>query len=101
MTLRKLRVYPVYTVIAETYQAMVVLGLANTRMKDFYDLAVIARRSELDGALLARAVRATFNRRGTPLPQALPVALTAESSNSAAKRQQRRGFLRKSKLFRH
>lgn len=93
-----LRVYPVYTVIAEKYQAMVVLGLANTRMKDFYDLAVIARRSELDGSLLARAVRATFERRGTPLPQDLPVALTTEFGNSVAKRQQWRGFLRKSKL---
>ena len=94
----KLRVYPVYTVIAEKYQAMVTLGLANTRMKDFYDLAAIARRSELDGAVLARALRATFERRGTPLPQELPVALTAEFGNSAAKRQQWQGFLRKSRL---
>ncbi|MEO8922636.1 MAG: nucleotidyl transferase AbiEii/AbiGii toxin family protein [Caldimonas sp.] len=94
----KLRVYPVYTVIAEKYQAMVVLGLANTQMKDFYDLAVIARRSELDGALLAQAVRATFERRGTPLPQDPPVALTAEFGLSVAKRQQWQGFLRKSKL---
>jgi hypothetical protein len=45
-----LRVYPVYTVIAEKYQAMVMLGQANSRMKDFFDLAVIARRTELDGA---------------------------------------------------
>ena len=39
-----LRVYPVYTVIAEKYQAMVMLGQANSRMKDFYDLAVIGQR---------------------------------------------------------
>jgi hypothetical protein len=93
-----LRVYPVYTVIAEKYQAMVALGLANTRMKDFYDVAVIARRSELDGALLVRAVRATFERRGTPLPQTAPVALTPEFSNSDSKRKQWNGFLRKSSL---
>jgi hypothetical protein len=65
-----LRVHPVYTAIAEKYQAMVLLGLANTRMKDFYDVAVIAMRTTLDGALVARAIVATFNRRGTPLPPA-------------------------------
>ena len=36
-----LRAYPVYTVIAEKYQAMVMLGQANSRMKDFFDVAVI------------------------------------------------------------
>jgi hypothetical protein len=51
-----LRVYPVYTVIAEKYQAMVILGQANSRMKDFYDLAVIARRTALDGVTLAAAL---------------------------------------------
>lgn len=93
-----LRVYPVYTVIAEKYHAMVVLGMANTRMKDFYDVAVIARRTSLDGALLARAVRATFERRGTPVPGHLPVALTAEFGDSASKQRQWQGFLRKSRL---
>lgn len=93
-----LRVYPVYTVIAEKYHAMVVLGLANTRLKDFYDVAVIARRTSLDGALLARAIRATFERRVTPLPLRLPVGLTAEFGDSASKRQQWQGFLRKSRL---
>lgn len=43
-----LRVYPVYTVIAEKYQAMMMLGQANSRMKDFFDLAVIAQRTQLD-----------------------------------------------------
>ena len=51
-----LRVYPVYTVIAEKYQAMVMLGRANSRMKDFFDLAVIARRSELDTDALRAVV---------------------------------------------
>ena len=63
-----LRAYPVYTVIAEKYHAMALLGLANTRMKDFYDVAVIAHRTQLDGATLARAIGATFARRQTPLP---------------------------------
>lgn len=67
-----LRVYPVYTVIAEKYHAMATLGMANSRMKDFYDLAVIARCTELDGAILARAIAATFARRSTRLPLARP-----------------------------
>lgn len=51
-----LRVYPVYTVIAEKYHALVLLGQANSRMKDFFDLATIARRTPLDGATLASAM---------------------------------------------
>lgn len=71
-----LRVYPVYTVIAEKYQAMVMLGQANSRMKDFFDLAVIARRTELDVATLAAAITATFARRQTASPTERPLALT-------------------------
>lgn len=93
-----LRVYPVYTVIAEKYQAMVLLGLANTRMKDFYDLAVIATRTTLEGVLLARAIAATFDRRGTPLPLEPPVALTPSFSANAAKQLQWQGFLKKSRI---
>ncbi len=69
-----LRVYPVYTVISEKYHAMVMLGQANSRMKDFYDLAVIARRTALDGKTLSEAIAATFARRGTPLPAERPLA---------------------------
>lgn len=72
----RLRVYPPETVVAEKVEAMCQLGLANTRMKDFYDLVVLSRMFEFDGDLLATAVRATFRRRGTPLPEAEPVALT-------------------------
>lgn len=93
-----LRVYPVYTVVAEKYQAMVSLGLANSRMKDFFDVAVIARRTPLDGALLARAVAATFERRRTPLPARPPVALTRAFSDDPAKQLQWQGFLRKSRI---
>ena len=83
-----LRVYPVYTVIAEKYQAMVILGQANSRMKDFFDLAEIARRTELDGATLAAAIAATFARRQTNLPTERPLALTKQFSEDAAKLRQ-------------
>ena len=94
----KLRVYPAYTVIAEKYHAMVVLGLANSRMKDFYDIAVIAQRTELDGATLARAIAATFARRMTPLPAQTPAALTTEFSGDNAKQSQWQAFLTRSRI---
>jgi len=71
-----LRVYPKETVIAEKYEAMVSLGMANSRMKDFYDLWVLARDFGFDGSILARAIRSTFERRGTTLPAKAPLALT-------------------------
>jgi len=93
-----LRVYPVYTVIAEKYQAMVMLGQANSRMKDFFDLAVIARRTELDGATLAAAIAATFARRQTALPTERPLALTQQFSEDAAKLRQWQAFLNKNRI---
>ncbi|WP_295381434.1 nucleotidyl transferase AbiEii/AbiGii toxin family protein [uncultured Pseudacidovorax sp.] len=93
-----LRVYPVYTVIAEKYQAMVMLGQANSRMKDFFDLAVIARRTQLDGATLAAAIAATFARRETALPTERPLALTRQFSEDAAKLRQWQAFLNKNRI---
>jgi hypothetical protein len=93
-----LRVYPVYTVIAEKYQAMVMLGQANSRMKDFYDLAVIARRTKLDGATLAAAIVATFARRQTPLPTERPLALTRQFGEDSAKLRQWQAFLNKNRI---
>ncbi|MCK9214887.1 MAG: nucleotidyl transferase AbiEii/AbiGii toxin family protein [Rhodoferax sp.] len=93
-----LRVYPVYTVIAEKYQAMVMLGQANSRMKDFYDLAVIGSRTELDGATLAVAIAATFARRNTALPTERPLALTHQFSEDPAKVRQWQAFLNKNHI---
>ena len=93
-----LRVYPIYTVIAEKYQAMVMLEQANSRMKDFFDLAVIAQRTELDGATLAAAIAATFSRRQTALPTERPLALTQQFSEDTAKLQQWQAFLNKNRI---
>lgn len=93
-----LRVYPVYTVVAEKYQAMVMLGQANSRMKDFFDLAVIARRTQLDGATLAAAIAATFARRRTALPIERPLALTRQFSEDDAKLRQWQAFLNKNHI---
>ncbi len=91
----RLRAYPRETVVAEKLEAMVKLGLANSRMKDFYDLAFLARHFEFDGAQLATAIRATFERRGTVLPEGTPVALTADFAGASGKAAQWSGFKRK------
>lgn len=72
----RLRAYPPETVIAEKLEAMVRLGLANGRMKDFFDMWHLARTYPFEGAVLADAVRATFAARGTGLPARPITALT-------------------------
>ena len=63
----RLRTYPLETVVAEKVEAMVQLGMANSRMKDFFDLDMLARRCEFDGVLLTKAVKATFTRRNASM----------------------------------
>ncbi|MFH3479059.1 nucleotidyl transferase AbiEii/AbiGii toxin family protein [Xanthobacter variabilis] len=72
----RLRAYPVTTVVAEKFQALVLLGIANSRLKDFYDLWLIAQTFEFDRASLAEAVRQTFARRVTMLPTEKPIGLS-------------------------
>ena len=74
----RLRTYPVYTVVAEKLHAIVVLGMVNSRLKDYLDLVVIMEREALDEPTLALAIAATFQRRGTALPNAPPVGLSHE-----------------------
>lgn len=53
--------------VAEKLEAMVKLGMLNSRMKDFYDIWLLSRQFDFDGPNLSSAVRLTFNRRGTAL----------------------------------
>jgi predicted nucleotidyltransferase component of viral defense system len=92
----RLRAYPPETVVAEKFQAMVILGIANTRMKDFYDLWMLAKECDFDRAQLASAITATFERRKTPLPDGLPIALQQEFWHS--KDSEWSAFLKKSGL---
>jgi hypothetical protein len=71
-----LRAYPVETVVAEKFEALTTLGVANSRLKDFYDLWLIAQTFELRQAALIEAVHRTFERRGTRLPHDTPAGLT-------------------------
>lgn len=93
----KLLAYPRYTMVAEKLEAMVRLGVANSRMKDFYDVWLLSRLFEFDGRTLCEAVRNTFSRRATPLPEGLPMAFTDEFRKNVEKQTQWRAFVRKSK----
>jgi len=92
------RVYPRETVLAEKFQAMVQLGIANSRMKDFYDVWFLARSFAFEGKRLAEAVRQTFERRRTSVPVEPPLALTRAFAEHPAKSQQWAAFLRKGRL---
>ena len=91
----RLRAYPREVVVAEKLQALVQLGMANTRMKDFYDLWMLARQFDFEGERLGQAIAATFERRRTPIPAEAPLALTSEFHGNAAKQTQWRAFLRR------
>lgn len=92
----RLRAYPRETVVAEKFEAMVQLGIANSRMKDFFDLSFLARTFEFEGGSLTKAIAATFARRGTPLPLDEPIAFTKSFFEDAQKNAQWTGFLKRS-----
>jgi predicted nucleotidyltransferase component of viral defense system len=90
-----IRACPRETIVAEKFQAMVMLGIANSRMKDFYDLYVLARDFTFQGNTLVRAIKATFKRRKTEIPIEPPLALTDEFGRDEVKSVQWKAFVRK------
>ena len=93
-----LRAYPKATVVAEKLHAVTVLGMTNTRMKDFFDLWVLLHDATLDDAELQRAIEATFKRRQTATPGTQPIGLSDAFAEDATKQVQWRAFLKKNKL---
>jgi predicted nucleotidyltransferase component of viral defense system len=89
-----LRAYAQETVIAEKFQAMVALGRANSRMKDLYDVWMLSRSYAFADDRLARAIAATFARRGTAIPSELPDALSAAFAQDPGKLEQWAAFVR-------
>lgn len=89
----RLRAYARETVIAEKFQAMVALGRANSRMKDFYDIWLLSQSFPFDDDRLARAIAATFERRETEIPAELPDALTPAFAGDEQKQRQWNAFL--------
>ncbi len=93
-----LKVYPKETVVAEKFEAMVKLGIVNSRMKDFWDLNLMMREFEFDGRTLQKAIKATFERRKTVLTNELPLALTNEFTMDASKQSLWKAFLKRNGL---
>lgn len=94
----QLLVYPREAVVAEKLEAICSLGVTTSRMKDFYDLHVLAASFDFDGAKLTDAVRATFARRRTPFPDGEPIALMHGFLTAPERETQWRAFLRRSRL---
>lgn len=85
-------------VVAEKFHAMVDLGMANSRMKDFFDIWFLSQRFSFDGAILASAIKATFERRRTAVPTTLPLALTSTFAQDATKVAQWSAFTKRTRV---
>lgn len=94
----RVRAYARETVVAEKLHAMCDLGIANSRMKDFYDLWFLSSTFPFESARLGAAIEATFVRRGSAVPQALPVALTMDFAANSTKRVQWAAFLSRARV---
>lgn len=94
----QLRAYPKYTVIAEKFHAVCLLGMTNTRMKDHFDLWVLLDDSTLDEAEIHRAIQATFERRTMPMPTTVPIGFWDAFAADATKQAQWNAFLKKNRL---
>lgn len=93
----QLKGYPRETVVAEKFEAMVQLGMLNSRMKDFYDIWLLAQQFDFDGKTLKKAIEETFANRGTVLT-AGPLALSDEFANDREKAAQWTAFIRTARL---
>ena len=94
----RIRAYPTYTVVAEKLHAIALLGMTNSRVKDYFDLSVLLERETLDVDLLAQAIKATFERRGMAVPAELPVGLTDEFAHDVSRQALWQSFVRKNEL---
>ena len=95
MAAPKLRAYSRETVVAEKLEAIVKLGMLNSRFKDYFDLHYLAQKFPFDGALLAKSIAGTFARRGTAFPAGLPAGLTPMFGTDPAKIRGWEAFWRK------
>ena len=94
----RLRTYPVYTVVTEKLHAIALLGMTNSRLKDYLDLSVLLDREVLNLNTLARAIAATFIRRGMPVPTELPIGLTDEFANDTSRHALWLAFLKRNEF---
>lgn len=84
--------------IAEKFEALVLLGLLNSRMKDLFDIWVLSQRFAFHGPALVQAIEATFRRRGTPIPESPPVAFTPTYTTTPEKKAQWAAYCQKTRF---
>ena len=89
--------YPKETVVAEKLEALTALGILNSRIKDYYDIALLCRLFPFDGSGLTDAIAATFRRRGTAV-EVEPIGLTRAYCDDPARALQWRAFVRRSRF---
>jgi predicted nucleotidyltransferase component of viral defense system len=94
----RLRTYPIYTVLSEKLHAIALLGMTNSRLKDYLDLSVILERETIDEKMLAKAIAATFLRRGMDVPSSIPLGLSDEFANDASRQAMWQSFMMKNEL---
>lgn len=94
----QLRAYPKYSVVAEKFHAICLLGMANTRMKDYFDLGLLLSADDLEPEQLRSAIEETFRRRKLDLPSVLPAGLSHEFAGDLVKQKQWAAFLKKNRL---
>lgn len=94
----KVRSYARETVIAEKLEAMVVLGMGNSRIKDFFDIVHLAEQFPFKGSILTESIKRTFKRRKTPIPDTLPIALEDRFWDLPVRKIQVAAFVRRTRL---
>ncbi|MHC4873127.1 MAG: nucleotidyl transferase AbiEii/AbiGii toxin family protein [Planctomycetota bacterium] len=92
----QIHAYHPATVVAEKFNAMIELGMMNSRLKDFFDIHMILDKMDINNQLLSDAIKATFNRRGTMLPKEIPLVFTNDYLSDGNKEIQWQAFLRRS-----
>lgn len=95
LPMASVRAYTPYTAVAEKLEALIVLGEANTRIKDYYDLALLSRTLAFEGATLAESIRRTFARRSTPIPEESPEGLSDAFARDPRNTSRWKSFLEK------
>lgn len=95
----KLLTYPRESVVAEKFEAMVSLGLGNSRMKDLHDVRSLSQDFTFDGGVLSEAINKTFARRRTALPAETPLLFTQEFFDDPDKKKQWAAFCRKNRNY--
>ena len=90
----RLRIYPRYTIVSEKFSNMLIRGMLNSRLKDYYDIWMLSRMFDFNGELLAEAIARTFERRHVRLPDSMPISLSLEFAESPQKVSQWNSFVR-------